>query len=108
MFAQKFNPFTGCAEWVEANEGSSQRPYACDAGQNAVLNQRTRLLSGFGMPNMVDPADESSVFPGLADSLYLDMLTDRRRNCAYAACLQAVVQPGMHETARPYSRLAVS
>lgn len=39
---------------------------------------------------------ESSAVPGLANSLYLDMLTDHRRNCAYAACLEDFIRPGQH------------
>ena len=44
--------------------------------------------------DMIRVTDSSSAIPGLADSLYLDMLTDRKRNFAYAACLQARVKPG--------------
>ena len=56
------------------------------------------LLSAVGMPNFDASAAESSTIPGLADSLYLDMLTDHRRNCAYAACLEGVIRPGTHKS----------
>ncbi|DBA78823.1 TPA: Protein arginine N-methyltransferase 7 [Trebouxia sp. C0004] len=62
---------------------------------DGMFAQRFNALSGrVDWVHVPEEKASQTPVPGLSDSLYLDMLTDTKRNHAYAACLKEVVRPG--------------
>lgn len=106
MFAQRLNALTGTVEWTHVQGGNKIAPSVFGCGldnRHALAHPVTGLQTqGHGMLmaflNMHAEQDSQAKVLGLSDSLYLDMLTDHRRNHAYAACLKETITPGVVST----------
>lgn len=87
MFAQQLNVLTGQVEWTQADHGKSRQFAPSLLGMTSCMSCQSKHT----VP--AEPADELYQ-PSLASSLYLDMLTDKRRNQAYSDCIKLTVLPG--------------